>query len=432
MDEENLKTVKINLQGDPSICVVDDDNFVVDLIGRTLNLSGYKNAKFYNSGEKFIENAVNNSQNFSIVISDIVLPGMSGFELCARVKQVNPDIPVILISGFDIEDIHSKVIECGADDFIAKPFNPLELITRLKIHLAKYEKVSNSSIQKPEFSKKTNMPFIGDQVGDYVIVDTIGWGRSSFIFKANKKGIKQVFALKMLAPHVISLKDLVERFENELKMMSSIKHPNIVNFIDKGRYGEIPYVVMEYINGLDLEELLITRGKIPVNDALAISYGIASAIAELHKQKILHRDIKLKNVIFDVNQKAPKLIDFGIAREIEAVHITRDGFVLGTPIYMPPEMFEGEEATIKSDIYSFGATIFHLLTGSPPFVGESSKELYKKHLYEKPRPIKDFRPDIPEVIERLIIEECLAKEPDKRPESMEYVEEKFRNYIKKL
>ncbi|HRU01416.1 MAG TPA: serine/threonine-protein kinase, partial [Victivallales bacterium] len=137
-------------------------------------------------------------------------------------------------------------------------------------------------------------------------------------------------------------------------------------------------------------------------------------------------------VIFDVNQKAPKLIDFGIAREIEAVHITRDGFVLGTPIYMPPEMFEGEEATIKSDIYSFGATIFHLLTGSPPFVGESSKELYKKHLYEKPRPIKDFRPDIPEVIERLIIEECLAKEPDKRPESMEYVEEKFRNYIKKL
>lgn len=433
MQEENLKTIKIVNQNNPSICIVDDDNFVVDLIGRTLKIAGYTNYFIFDNGEKFVDELSENVRNPSIVISDIVLPGISGFELCSKIKALNPELPVILISGFDIEDVHLRVIESGADDFIAKPFNPLELITRIKIHLARYEKTAGSFYdRKISFSGSKTLPFIGDQIGEYIVIDTIGWGKTSFIFKASKKKTKSIYALKMLAPHTVGLKDLMARFESELRIMEAIKHPNIVSYVEKGQHNSIPYVIMEYISGLDLEEYLITRGKIPLQDAICISNGVASAIAAVHKHNIVHRDIKLKNIIFDMSSKSPKLIDFGIAKDIDAPHITCDGFIVGTPIYMAPEIFEGEEATIKSDIYSFGATMYHIFTGSPPFIGESSKELYRKHLKDPPTPMANFRNDIPYEIEELISVRCLAKKASDRPNSMEEVELELKKYLKKL
>jgi len=403
MDKEPFKTVKISSTEAAKICIVDDDKFVVNMIGRSLNMAGFGSIGIYDSGESFIRDVLDDGKGAGIVISDLVLPGMTGFELCRKVKQALPETPVILISSFEIEDVYSKVLESGADDFIAKPFNPIELNTRIKLHLARAEKANSHTAEKRgQIRPPNNMPFIGDIVGDYIITDTIGWGKSSFIFKATRKASKTVYTLKMLAAHAAGFKDMASRFENEVGMMEKIKHPNVVSFVEKGMCDTIPYVVMEYINGLDLESFLITKGKVPLQEGLAISHGIASAIAEVHAHRIIHRDIKLKNIIFDIASKSPKLIDFGIAKESGSTHLTRDGFVLGTPIYMAPEIFEGEEATAKSDIYSFGATIYHLLTGSPPFVGESSRDLYKKHLAETPPPMGKFRDDIPDDIEQLV------------------------------
>jgi len=432
--EESFKTVKLKTSVPDSmrICVVDDDKFVVDMIARSLKMAGFHDISIYNSAERFIEENIDGGKEFSLVISDLVLPGVTGFDLCKKIKTYKESVPVILISGFDIEDVHSRVVDCGADDFVAKPFNPIELSTRVKLHLARVERAQSSVASTPLFRNSQDMPYIGDQIGTYVITDTIGWGRSSFIFKANSVKDKRTCALKILAAHAAGLKDMVSRFQNEVDTMQKIKHPNVVGFVDRGFYNSSPYVVMEYIDGLDLEEYIITKGKIPLQNSFAIAHGIASAIAEVHANNIIHRDIKLKNIIFDIRSKAPKLIDFGIAQTAESQHLTRDGFVVGTPIYMAPEIFEGESATIKTDIYSFGATVYHLITGSPPFVGDSSKELYRKHLSEAPPPMSKFRHDIPEEIERIISISCLAKKPSDRPESMKDVEKSLGTFVVKL
>ncbi len=428
--QESSKTLKIKSPESTKIYVVDDDKFVVDMIGRSLNMVGFANVAVYNSAEKFIKENIDDGKLTGVVISDLVLPGISGFDLCRRIKNYNEDIPVILISGFDIEDVHSRVLDCGADDFIAKPFNPIELSTRLKLHIARLEK-TNSSVNKNTslVGNSSKVPTIGDRIGNYIINDTIGWGRSSFVFKVRNVKNAKIYTLKMLTPHATDFRDMVSRFNNEIDIMEKIKHPNIISFFERGFYNSVPYVIMEYISGLDLEEYLITKGKIPFHDSLAISAGIASAIVAIHSHNVVHRDIKLKNIIFDVVVKLPKLIDFGIAQTVDSMHLTRDGFIVGTPIYMAPEIFEGEEANMKSDIYSFGVMAYHLITGSPPFVADSTRELYRKHLSEPPPPMNNFRDDIPEEIEKIISDGCLAKKPSRRPSSMKIVEGELRRFL---
>ena len=127
---------------------------------------------------------------------------------------------------------------------------------------------------------------------------------------------------------------------------------------------------------------------------------------------------KLKNILYDIRNGEAKLSDFGIAKLPDGVSTTQDGFIVGTPIYLAPEIFLGEPATVQTDIYSYGATLYHLITGSPPFIAESSIELFKKHKFEKPPAVNTTRQDVPEEWNTLIVGKCLAKEPSARPGSM--------------
>jgi serine/threonine protein kinase len=227
--------------------------------------------------------------------------------------------------------------------------------------------------------------------------------------------------LKMLTKSASDKKDIVERFKNEVEIISKIKHPNVTGFIDRGNYNECPYLVMEFVDGVDLEEYMVTRGKVPIKSFTDIAFDLASAISELHRSGIYHRDIKLKNILYNIKTGKIKLSDFGIAKLPESLNITQDGFIVGTPIYLAPEIFMGEPASAQSDIYSYGATLYHLLTGSPPFVAENSIELFKKHRTEKPESVESFRADVPEGWNKLIVDKCLAKDIVKRPASMNEV-----------
>ena len=152
-----------------------------------------------------------------------------------------------------------------------------------------------------------------------------------------------------------------------------------------------------------------------------ISLDIAGALFEIHNKGILHRDVKLKNSIYIPVTGKVKLCDFGIAQIPNSDRITQDGTIVGTPIYMSPESLNGAEATYSSDIYSFGATVYHLATNTPPFVADSQTELYHKQFDNPPIPIEKLREGFSRKWSDLIIKRCLSTVPEERPRSMKYV-----------
>ncbi len=426
-----MKTEKIKIAGESSILLVDDDKFVCNLIERILKDADFKNVRTASNGKDALEilgiesGDDKISSGIDIAILDVLLPDTNGFEICRQIRNSNMDMPVILISGYDIEEIQSRLIECKADDFLKKPFSPVELLTRVKILLNRNRQRKDehaiTETTKLRMMTDHSVPFVGDDINGYIIVDSLGWGRDSLVYKVVEAKAGTVYSMKMLTKNASDNKGLVERFKNEVEIMSKVRHPNITGFIGKGCYNECPYLVMEFVEGVDLEEYMVTRGKIPMKSFTDMAFALASAISELHRNHIYHRDIKLKNVLYDTKTGKIKLSDFGIAKLPESIHTTQDGFIVGTPIYLAPEIFLGESASPQSDIYSYGATLYHLLTGSPPFVAENSIELFKKHRLEKPGSVESFRPDVPAGWNSLIVDKCLAKDIVNRPSSMHEV-----------
>ncbi|MFZ2653570.1 MAG: protein kinase [Victivallales bacterium] len=429
-----LETQKIRLNEEKTILVVDDESSILKFMEGSLIGAGFGNIKTASNGRNALEalglipqvSGKTVESDVELVVLDVILPDTNGFEICRQIRRSNCDIPVILISGHDIEEIQNKLIECGADDFLEKPFSRAELFTRVKLLMnRKRKRQYDAGLAEPtilKFNMNHNIPFIGDNINGYIILDPLGWGKNSLVYKVINTDTRKIFSLKMLSRSSIENKDTVERFKNEVEIMSKMKHPNIVEFIDSGCHNGCPYLVMEHVDGVDLEEYLVTRGKISLSSFSHIAYDIASAISELHRNKICHRDIKLKNILYDMKSGEAKLSDFGIAKRPESLGTTQEGFIVGTPIYLAPEIFMGELCTIQSDIYSYGATLYHLITGSPPFVAENSIELFRKHKLKKPPPINSIRPGLPEEWNMLIVKKCLAKDPVDRPASMHDVQ----------
>lgn len=422
---------------DTRILVLDDDPFILKLIYRTLSSNGFPDVLSESSPVKALKHfgiekledipnkaLRNHDSGIDLVISDIVMPGIDGFQVCQAIKKVSPATAVILISGYEIQEVDTRMVESGADDFLLKPFNTNELLTRIRMLVRKKQllnTMTGSITREPVITIKRSfsLPYIGDTIGDFVIIDFLGWGQATVIYKVVDRMSREVFALKMLTNAAISDRESSKRFENEASMLEQINHPNVIRFMSKGRVGDTPYFVMEYVDGMDLEELLITRGKIDEGEFFRIARGIADGIAAIHAKGIVHRDIKLKNILYEHRSRNIKISDFGIAMGVEALNITREGFVMGTPLYIAPELLFGAEPNFKSDIYSYGATVYHLLSGSPPFTAPNSKELANKLKEGKPPPkIKSIRNDLRYDWDSVITDKCLALNPEDRPDSM--------------
>lgn len=417
------------------ILVVDDDFAVGDLIVAILKNSGFKHIDVVKSGEEAlialklnptIKDSLKKNP-YDIIILDIVLPDINGFDLCAKIKKSYTNTPIMLMSGYDIKEIQFNILKCGVDDFLKKPFNPSELITRINLLLLKYKQQEDSethiddSFPELNLSTYNKIPYIGDKIDNYMIIDSLAFGQTSIIYKVINLETHKIFALKMLTGHSKESKEITERFTYEIEIMSKINHPSIIAFHDSGVFNDFKYLVMEYFEGVNLEELIISQGRISEQLILKIAYELADAISEIHKNDIIHRDIKLKNALFDPLTTKIKICDFGIAQLPDIRNLTNDGNVVGTPMYMAPENFHGDRATVQSDIYSYGATIYHLLTNSPPYVAKNYLDFYNKINQEPPIPISEIRPKISKTWNSLIVDKCLACNAYDRPESMESI-----------
>ncbi|GGH25603.1 Stk1 family PASTA domain-containing Ser/Thr kinase [Paenibacillus segetis] len=257
---------------------------------------------------------------------------------------------------------------------------------------------------------------IGHELGGrYQIIERIGGGGMALVYKARDILLNRNVAIKVLRQQFVNDEEFIRRFRREAQSAASLSHSNIVSVYDVGQEDEIHYIVMEYIEGQNLNEIIKERAPLQIEEAVRIASQIADALDHAHHNQIIHRDIKPHNILIGRNGRV-KVTDFGIARAATSSTITQTGSVVGSVHYFSPEHAKGVATGEKSDLYSLGIVLYQMLTGRLPFLGESPISVALKHLqehFEEPRLVN---PMIPQSVENIILK-SMRKNPNERYQS---------------
>jgi serine/threonine protein kinase len=243
---------------------------------------------------------------------------------------------------------------------------------------------------------------IGSVLGGFQIESELGRGGMGVVYRAHELSLNRKVALKVLSQRLCADEEFVERFKREAQVIAAMNHPNIVNILTYGEEKGYYYFAMEYVRGKDLSQLLQERSVMPLDEALAITEQVASALGEAAKRGVVHRDLKPSNIMVDESGRV-RVTDFGVAHlEDSAAQLTRTGLFVGTPEYASPEQAGGGRLDVRSDIYSLGAVLYRMLSGRPPVSGESPLKVVVKIATEPVTPIGEVNPAVPEPVRDLI------------------------------
>lgn len=278
---------------------------------------------------------------------------------------------------------------------------------------------------------------LGERIGGrYEVLSVIGGGGMAVVYKARDVILDRLVAVKVLRAEFSNDNEFIQRFRREAHSVTSLSHPNIVNIYDvddntdekpEGQPGDVYYIVMQYVEGETLKDLIRREAPLPLGQALHIMDQITSAIQHAHEQHIVHRDIKPQNILIDYEGQI-KVTDFGIALAMSSATITHTNSVMGSAHYFSPEQARGGYANTKSDIYSLGIVLFEMLTGELPFSGTSPISVALKHLQEDIPEPRELNPAIPQSVENIILR-ALTKDPNHRYETVEDMRDDLRTAL---
>ena len=250
----------------------------------------------------------------------------------------------------------------------------------------------------------------------YELTAKVARGGMADVYRAHDQFLGRTVALKMLFPELATDQSFVERFRREAQAAANLSHPNIVPVFDWGEDGGSYYIVMEFVEGHTLSEILRSEGPLPPQRAAVIGSEVAAALSYAHRHGVVHRDIKPGNVLI-TEEGEVKVTDFGIARAINTEEsLTQTGAVMGTATYFSPEQAEGIGVDSRSDIYSLGVVLYEMVVGRPPFLGDTPVAVASKHVREVPPPPRSINPAVPPAMEAIIMR-AMAKSPQDRYQS---------------
>ncbi|MBX6316495.1 MAG: serine/threonine protein kinase, partial [Isosphaeraceae bacterium] len=346
---------------------------------------------------------------------------MATSESSRSTEGVPPDLlRVIRASGIlsdrQFADLKAKVLR---GDY---PIDPVELAEHLVRDgiLTRY--------QAGRFLK--NKPH-GLTVERYVILDKIGAGSMGRVYKAQHQLMGRTVALKLIAPEVVANQRAIARFQREMKLVGRLDHPNVVRAFDAGQVGQVLYIVMEYVPGQSLGQRFKARGPLPPLDVVAYAAQAALGLQHAHEQGIVHRDIKPSNLLLSRDGQI-KILDLGLAVLTEgdgqATFATADGIAVGTIDYMSPEQASGRDVDGRSDLYSLGCAMYHLIAGQLPFPGATPVDRLGARINQRPTPITEYRPDLPPSLVR-VLDRLLATRPQDRFASAAEAAEALRDLV---
>ena len=258
------------------------------------------------------------------------------------------------------------------------------------------------------------MDLEGKRLGQYQIIEELGRGGMAVVYKAYQPSLNRYVAIKVLPPQFAFDDEFVQRFLREARSAAALHHPNIMTIHDVSHQDGYYFIVMEYVEGKTLDQLVAESGRLPLPRIQRIITQVVNALEHAHQRGLIHRDIKPTNIMVDATRNDHvTLMDFGLVRAAEDSGLTKTGTIVGTPEYMSPEQAEGEEIDHRTDIYSLGVVLFKMLTGRVPFAKSTPHAVLIAHITQEPPSLSSVSPGLPAPIEA-VVRKALAKDPDKR------------------
>lgn len=263
--------------------------------------------------------------------------------------------------------------------------------------------------------------------GELIEVKIIATGGMSQIFRARQPALDRYIVVKKLKEELLAQPETLERFRREAKALASVLHQNVAHVYDFVENGRESYILMEYIDGIDVSQLVEKVGHLPPPVAAAILLGIAKGVSYLHAHHLIHRDIKPSNIRLTTRGEV-KLMDFGIVMNIENEGLTRPGMMVGSPSYLSPEQVLGDAISPKADLFLLGICFYEMLTGSRPFKEERGETVFQRIRESKYVPPREMVSSIPPALDK-IVRRLLQKDPERRYESVKGVIRDLERYL---
>jgi len=396
-----------------NILVVEDDPFWQNLIQETL--AGDYQVRVvatYDEAKQVLEEAKRQEERIDLVTVDMGLPSLldsEGATIKAGQRVVNylsrhhPDVPCIVVTG--LPDISTTQVR---DLF--KRYNVFDFITKHNFDLGEFLDIVERAIEHAGDEE----PHGTNRIGRYEIVKELGRGAMGIVYQALDPNIQRTVALKVLRPDLTSDPEFKQRFRREARSAGRLIHPGIVTVFDAAEHGNISFLVMEYLEGQTLDQLIKETGALPPARVCDIAVQICDALDYAHDAQIIHRDIKPSN-IFSLPGDRVKLADFSIARMLAEPRLTRTGIV-GTLDYMSPEQAMDRDIDHRTDIYALGVVMFEALTGQLPFQTDNPGATLLKIISEPMPSPRDLDPSVPVGMAAVILK-ATAKDPARRYQS---------------
>lgn len=254
----------------------------------------------------------------------------------------------------------------------------------------------------------------------YEIINKIGDGGMAFVYQAKDRLLNRIVAVKVLRPEFVDDEEFLAKFKREAEAVANITHPNIVNVYDVGCDGKVNYIVMEYVDGQNLKEIIKNEGTLDEYTALDITKQIAKALGAAHKKGVIHRDIKPHNILISNEGRNVKVADFGIAKAATNSTMTNIGSIIGSVHYFSPEQAKGQSVKNNADLYSLGIVLYEMILGKVPFKGDSPISIALQHINEDIEFTPEEKTNVPQSI-RTLIKKLTEKSPEDRYQSSEEV-----------